>query len=71
MFLSGGFLKQVEKAKQDDALLDLSNILGELKVMAVDMGSEIERSVAFCLLDKNYSYHLCLSQQVNLLSPLL
>ncbi|KAK1296846.1 hypothetical protein QJS10_CPB15g01478 [Acorus calamus] len=34
---------QVEKAKQDDAFLDLSNLLGELKSMAVDMGSEIER----------------------------
>ncbi|KAL8225702.1 hypothetical protein R6Q57_018259 [Mikania cordata] len=38
-------LQQVEyeKTKQDDALSDLSNILGELKEMAVDMGSEIER----------------------------
>lgn len=34
---------EVEKMKQDDALNDLSNILGELKVMAIDMGSEIER----------------------------
>ncbi|GFQ04333.1 snap25 homologous protein snap33 [Phtheirospermum japonicum] len=34
---------EVEKAKQDDALVDLSNILGELKDMAIDMGSEIER----------------------------
>lgn len=34
---------EVEKTKQDDALNDLSNILGELKVMAIDMGSEIER----------------------------
>ncbi|ONK75822.1 uncharacterized protein A4U43_C03F20930 [Asparagus officinalis] len=34
---------QVEKAKQDNALSDLSNLLGELKNMAVDMGSEIER----------------------------
>ncbi|KAF9624118.1 hypothetical protein IFM89_008056 [Coptis chinensis] len=34
---------EVEKAKQDDALNDLSNILGELKVMAMDMGSEIGR----------------------------
>uniref|UniRef100_A0A251U0J1 Putative target SNARE coiled-coil-like domain-containing protein n=1 Tax=Helianthus annuus TaxID=4232 RepID=A0A251U0J1_HELAN len=32
-----------EKAKQDDGLSDLSDILGELKEMAVDMGSEIER----------------------------
>ncbi|KAJ0795703.1 putative target SNARE coiled-coil domain-containing protein [Helianthus annuus] len=32
-----------EQAKQDDALSDLSNILGELKEMAIDMGSEIER----------------------------
>lgn len=34
---------EVEKNKQDDALSDLSNLLGELKGMAVDMGSEIER----------------------------
>lgn len=34
---------EYEKSKQDDALSDLSNILGELKEMAVDMGSEIER----------------------------
>ncbi|KVI06409.1 Target SNARE coiled-coil domain-containing protein [Cynara cardunculus var. scolymus] len=32
-----------EKGKQDDGLSDLSDILGELKEMAVDMGSEIER----------------------------
>ncbi|CAI9775211.1 unnamed protein product [Fraxinus pennsylvanica] len=34
---------EVEKAKQDDALSDLSNILGELKGMATDMGSELDR----------------------------
>ncbi|XP_060670816.1 SNAP25 homologous protein SNAP33-like [Ziziphus jujuba] len=34
---------EVEKAKQDDAFSDLSNLLGELKDMAIDMGSEIER----------------------------
>ncbi|KAJ8772978.1 hypothetical protein K2173_028155 [Erythroxylum novogranatense] len=34
---------EVEKAKQDDAFSDLSNILGELKVMAADMGTEIDR----------------------------
>ncbi|KAB2000032.1 hypothetical protein ES319_D12G203900v1 [Gossypium barbadense] len=34
---------EFEKAKQDDGLSDLSDLLGELKVMAVDMGSEIER----------------------------
>ncbi|KAL0357425.1 UNVERIFIED_CONTAM: SNAP25 homologous protein SNAP33, partial [Sesamum calycinum] len=33
---------EVEKVKQEDALADLSNILGELKDMAIDMGSEIE-----------------------------
>ncbi|XP_076915418.1 SNAP25 homologous protein SNAP33-like [Bidens hawaiensis] len=32
-----------EQTKQDDALSDLSNILGELKEMAIDMGSEIEK----------------------------
>lgn len=34
---------EYEKAKQDDGLSDLSDILGELKEMAVDMGSELER----------------------------
>ncbi|KAI3454832.1 hypothetical protein Pfo_011495 [Paulownia fortunei] len=34
---------EVEKVKQDDAFTDLSNILGELKDMAIDMGSEIDR----------------------------
>ncbi|KAG8379290.1 hypothetical protein BUALT_Bualt07G0073100 [Buddleja alternifolia] len=34
---------EVEKVKQDDAFADLSNILGELKDMAIDMGSEIDR----------------------------
>jgi len=36
-------LKQVEKEKQDDALSDISDLLGELKGMAIDMGTEIER----------------------------
>ncbi|CAA2998231.1 SNAP25 homologous SNAP30 [Olea europaea subsp. europaea] len=34
---------EFEKAKQDDALSDLSNILGDLKGMAFDMGSELDR----------------------------
>lgn len=34
---------EVEKAKQDDALSDLSNILGDLRNMAVDMGGELNR----------------------------
>ncbi|XP_008777761.2 SNAP25 homologous protein SNAP33-like [Phoenix dactylifera] len=34
---------EIEKAKQDDALSDLSNLLGELKDMAIDMGSEMDR----------------------------
>ncbi|VVB13649.1 unnamed protein product [Arabis nemorensis] len=34
---------QMEITKQDDGLADLSNLLGELKNMAVDMGTEIER----------------------------
>ncbi|RLN08045.1 SNAP25 homologous protein SNAP33-like [Panicum miliaceum] len=34
---------EMEKAKQDEALSDLSDILTELKGMAVDMGSEIEK----------------------------
>lgn len=34
---------ELEKTKQDDALNDLSNILGDLKGMAVEMGSELER----------------------------
>ncbi|KAG0496238.1 hypothetical protein HPP92_000785 [Vanilla planifolia] len=34
---------QLEKAKQDDALSELSNLLDKLKAMAVDVGSEIDR----------------------------
>ncbi|KAL5207249.1 hypothetical protein ABZP36_031684 [Zizania latifolia] len=34
---------EVEKQKQDDALDDLSGVLGQLKGMAVDMGSELDR----------------------------
>lgn len=34
---------EMEKAKQDDGLADLSDLLSELKNMAVDMGTEIER----------------------------
>lgn len=34
---------EFEKGKQDDALSNISDILGELKEMAIDMGSEIER----------------------------
>jgi synaptosomal-associated protein 25 len=36
-------LKQYEKAKQDDALSDLSDILGDLKGMAISMGTELDR----------------------------
>lgn len=35
----------MEHAKQDDGLSDLSNLLDELKDMAVDMGNEIEKLV--------------------------
>ncbi|XXG55632.1 hypothetical protein AAC387_Pa03g3256 [Persea americana] len=34
---------EVEKNKQDDALSDLSNVLDQLKDMAHDMGSELDR----------------------------
>ncbi|GAB4840096.1 SNAP25 ous protein [Ancistrocladus abbreviatus] len=33
---------ELEKAKQDDALSEISNILGDLKGMAVDMGTELD-----------------------------
>ncbi|RRT60389.1 hypothetical protein B296_00025958 [Ensete ventricosum] len=36
-------LSRIEKAKQDDVLSDLSNLLGELKNMAIDMGTEFEK----------------------------
>ncbi|KZV34687.1 hypothetical protein F511_00589 [Dorcoceras hygrometricum] len=36
---------EVEKAKQDDAFADISNILGELKDMAIDMGLEIDSQI--------------------------
>lgn len=35
--------------KQDDALSDLSNILGELKEMAIDMGCEMDRLITIPL----------------------
>uniref|UniRef100_A0A453IN01 t-SNARE coiled-coil homology domain-containing protein n=1 Tax=Aegilops tauschii subsp. strangulata TaxID=200361 RepID=A0A453IN01_AEGTS len=34
---------RAEKARQDDAFADLSNMLGNLKDMALDMGTEIDR----------------------------
>ncbi|CAM8926868.1 unnamed protein product [Rhodiola kirilowii] len=34
---------EFEKAKQDDGLSELSDLLGDLKNMAVDMGNELER----------------------------
>ncbi|XP_015689080.1 SNAP25 homologous protein SNAP33-like [Oryza brachyantha] len=34
---------QIEKQKQDDALDDISGVLGQLKGMATDMGSELDR----------------------------
>ncbi|WOK94435.1 hypothetical protein Cni_G03137 [Canna indica] len=34
---------QIEKEKQEDGLSDLSDVLGQLKGMAVDMGTEIGR----------------------------
>ncbi|CAN6550451.1 hypothetical protein ACFX13_011493 [Malus domestica] len=41
---SGAMQKvEYEKAKQDDGLSDLSNILGDLKGMAMDMGNELDR----------------------------
>ncbi|KAF2576647.1 hypothetical protein F2Q70_00006474 [Brassica cretica] len=41
---AGAYQKiEMEKAKQDDGLADLSDLLGELKNMAIDMGTEIER----------------------------
>lgn len=36
---------QLEKAKQDDALDDLSDVLGDLKGMANEMGSELDKLV--------------------------
>lgn len=50
------YQNQVEKAKQDDALSDLSNILGDLKNMAVDMGSELHWSVILLLSLANYTF---------------
>ncbi|KAL9226166.1 hypothetical protein vseg_002008 [Gypsophila vaccaria] len=45
---------EMEKAKQDDALDDLSGILGDLKGMAVDMGSELDKqNTALDHLDKD------------------
>lgn len=49
---------QVEKAKQDDALSDLSNILGDLKSMAADMGGELDRSVVSLLPQANFTFSI-------------
>ena len=49
---------QVEKAKQDDALSDLSNILGDLKSMAADMGGELDRSVVSLPPQVNYTFSI-------------
>lgn len=49
---------QVEKAKQDDAFSDLSNILGDLKNMAVDIGGELDRSVVSLLPRGNYTFSI-------------
>ena len=43
LLMYGFVLGQIEKSKQDDALSDLSNVIGELKNMAVDMGTEFDR----------------------------
>nr|XP_018677047.1 PREDICTED: LOW QUALITY PROTEIN: putative SNAP25 homologous protein SNAP30 [Musa acuminata subsp. malaccensis] len=37
------FLQQIEKAKQDDTLSDFSDVLGQLKGMALDMSTEMDR----------------------------
>lgn len=50
----------MEKAKQDDGLADLSDLLGELKNMAVDMGTEIER-FAFISINSLYTYIVSMS----------
>ncbi|RYR09199.1 hypothetical protein Ahy_B05g077337 [Arachis hypogaea] len=41
--ITGPKISLNEKAKQDEGLSDLSNILDDLKGMAVDMGSELDR----------------------------
>ncbi|KAH0868275.1 hypothetical protein HID58_075297, partial [Brassica napus] len=46
---------EMEKAKQDDGLADLSDLLGELKNMAIDMGTEIER---FSFISLNYCTYI-------------
>lgn len=56
----------MEKAKQDDALSDLSNILGDLKGMAVDMGGELDRLVAlYQILTNAHARTQCLSLYSN------
>ncbi|KAI3805749.1 hypothetical protein L1987_21634 [Smallanthus sonchifolius] len=37
---------ELEKEKQDDTLDDLSSVLGDLKGMSSDMGSELDRTAA-------------------------
>ncbi|CAN7118026.1 unnamed protein product [Brassica rapa subsp. narinosa] len=46
---------EMEKAKQDDGFADLSDLLSELKNMAIDMGTEIER---FSFISLNYCTYI-------------
>lgn len=49
-------INALQKAKQDDALSDLSNILGGLKGVSTDMGSQLDR--------KNYALDHLLRRRV-------
>lgn len=51
---------QMETAKQDDALSNISNVLGELKEMAIDMGSAMDRLVVLIQLPFKSRSFLCL-----------
>jgi hypothetical protein len=51
-------IQQMEKNTQDEALSDLSNVLGQLKGMTLEMGHEIERSVTFSISTVLFRYFL-------------
>lgn len=48
----------MEKTKQDEGLSGLSDLLGELKNMAVDMGTEIERFSLIASINSIYIHSL-------------
>nr|GEW66693.1 SNAP25 homologous protein SNAP33-like [Tanacetum cinerariifolium] len=62
--------QEYETTNQDDVLSYLSNILGELKEMAMDMGSKIQRLV-FQLYSHNFLFVIALLDFLSYLSNII